>query len=90
MNATLTDKPFEELAYRESDGIEVSLLWTPADDSVSVLVTDARSDDAFEIAVAPEAALDAFEHPFAYAAAAESGRGTTSRSCRSRQSAFPC
>ena len=69
MHATLTDKLFEELAYRENDGIEVSLVWNRADDSVAVLVTDARSEEAFEVAVMPELALDAFEHPFAYAAA---------------------
>ena len=87
MHATLTDKLFEELAYRENDGIEVSLVWNRADDSVAVLVTDARSEEAFEIAVAPEAALDAFEHPFAYAAAAECGACTTYAHRRNRQGA---
>ena len=33
----------EELDYRESDGIEVSLLWSRADGSVAIAVRDARS-----------------------------------------------
>jgi hypothetical protein len=87
MNTTLDDKLFAELAYRENDGIEVSLLWNRADDSVSVVVTDARNEEAFEFAAAPEAALDAFEHPFAYAPAAERGACATPAHRRNRQGA---
>jgi len=87
MNATLDDKLFAELDYRENDGIEVSLLWNRADDSVSVFVTDARSQDAFELTAAPEAALDAFKHPFAYAATAECRVCPTSAHRRKRQGA---
>jgi hypothetical protein len=57
-----------ELAARESDGIQVLLLWRPEDDAITVEVEDARIGDGFQIAVAPERALDAFYHPFAYAA----------------------
>jgi hypothetical protein len=58
---------FQELDYRESNGIQVSLLWNRSDNSVSVAVFDVRSDETFEIAVAADFALDAFHHPFAYA-----------------------
>lgn len=60
---------FRELAYRESEGIEVSLLWDPADNSVSVFVSDTRAGGAFELAVEGESPLEVFNHPYAYAAA---------------------
>ncbi|MFL6010151.1 MAG: hypothetical protein ACJ734_00010 [Gaiellaceae bacterium] len=57
-----------ELAARESDGLEVVLLWHPRENALTVAVEDARVGDRFELAVTPERALDAFYHPFAYAA----------------------
>jgi len=57
-----------ELAARESDGINVVLLWHPDENALTVSVEDAHLGDRFQIAVAPERALDAFYHPFAYAA----------------------
>jgi hypothetical protein len=57
-----------ELAVRESDGINVVLLWHPSSDAVTVSVEDARVSECFQLAVAPNRALDAFYHPFAYAA----------------------
>lgn len=59
----------EELDYRESDGIEVSLLWSRADGGLAVAVRDARRGEQFEFPAKPERAGDAFQHPFAYAAA---------------------
>lgn len=60
-------QPFEELDYRESDGIEVSLLWNRSGGELSVFVTDKRTEDAFEFPVTAAEAQDAFVHPFAYA-----------------------
>lgn len=57
-----------ELAARQSDGVEVRLLWDAASDSVSVVVADVREGASFEVPVAPEHALDAFNHPYGYAA----------------------
>ena len=57
-----------ELAARESDGINVALLWHPGENALTVSVEDARVGDRFQIEVAPDRALDAFYHPFAYAA----------------------
>jgi hypothetical protein len=57
-----------ELAARDSDGIQVLLLWHPRENALTVSVEDARVGDRFHLAVAPERALDAFYHPFAYAA----------------------
>jgi hypothetical protein len=58
---------FEELDFREGDGLEVSLLWNREADSLSVLVVDARTDESFELDVTSRTALDVFRHPFAYA-----------------------
>jgi hypothetical protein len=59
---------FEEMDYRESDGIEVSLLWNRRDNRVSVFVVDTKADISFEVPVDGRDALNAFQHPFAYAA----------------------
>ena len=56
-----------ELAYRSTNGIDVFLLWCPADDSLAVVVIDENAD-SFELVVAPSEALDVFEHPYAHAA----------------------
>jgi hypothetical protein len=69
MPATITRQTsLRELSYREGDGIQVWLLWSPATDEVSVLVTDTRTEESFELDVPPANALEVFEHPFAYAA----------------------
>ena len=57
-----------ELAAREGDGIQVTLLWHPCENALTVSVEDARVGDRFQLAVAPDRALDAFYHPFAHAA----------------------
>jgi hypothetical protein len=63
---------FRELAQRSGDGLEVSLLWYPCDDALSVRVLDTRSGDSFEVPVGDARPLDVFEHPFAYLARYES------------------
>lgn len=57
-----------ELAVRAHDGLEVSLVWSRADGSLAVIVSDLGTGDSFELAAPPESALDVFHHPFAYAA----------------------
>jgi hypothetical protein len=51
-----------ELAHRTSDGIEVTLFWTKATNTVAVAVLDTRSGEALEFDVSGSAALDAFNH----------------------------
>jgi hypothetical protein len=63
-----------ELAYRESDGIEVALLWRRADDRLTVTVFDWRSDEQFELEAPRDRALDVFYHPFAYLRPAARGQ----------------
>jgi hypothetical protein len=57
-----------ELAHRTGDGIEVTLFWTKATNTVSITVLDTRSGEALEFDVDGSTALDAFNHPYAYAA----------------------
>jgi len=65
-DTTVTGR-FEELDYRESDGIQVSLLWSRATNALSVVVIDTKTDEQLEFSVEPARARDAFRHPFAYA-----------------------
>ena len=57
-----------ELASREGHGIQVTLLWHPNENALTVSVEDTRVGHGFQLAVAPDRALDAFYHPYAYAA----------------------
>jgi len=63
----MTTTNLRELATRENDGVEVSLYWNPAENSIYVLVSDEKTGDRFEIDVGSRSALDVFNHPFAYA-----------------------
>jgi hypothetical protein len=57
------------LAERTNAGIQVTLLWAEATNTVAVLVRHDGTDDQFELSVEPGAdALDTFEHPYAHAA----------------------
>jgi hypothetical protein len=65
---TVTTLPVRrELAHRYSNGIDVTLSWSPGDDVLLVTVCDEAGDD-FELVVESHEALDVFEHPYAYAA----------------------
>jgi len=61
-----------DLASRNAAGIEVSLLWRRATNTVSVYAVDEREGTAVEFAVDACDAMDAFWHPFAYAPASPS------------------
>jgi hypothetical protein len=69
MNGTEThhETVYVELSQRESDGIEVRLLWERGTDHLVVVVHNARSEEAIEVTARPDNALDVFRHPFAYA-----------------------
>ena len=57
-----------ELAYRENDGLAVSLIWNPRNDALTVTVLDGHTGEALEIPVVDANPLEVFNHPFAYAA----------------------
>ena len=65
MQATAT---YKELAHRAGDGVEVSLLWSPSDGRLTVVVDDAKAHERFALDAPPEEALDVFYHPYAYGA----------------------
>jgi hypothetical protein len=56
-----------KLAYRESQGLHVTLLWHPDDDALTVLVVDTRSGRSFVLAAERDRVLDVFNHPCAHA-----------------------
>jgi hypothetical protein len=58
----------KELAFRESNGVAVTLYWQSATNRVSVTVYDAGNDELFELDADPAEALDLFHHPYAHAA----------------------
>jgi hypothetical protein len=58
----------KELAYRENDGIAVTLWWHSGSNRLSVAVHDWRKGDWFELDADAANALDVFDHPYAYAA----------------------
>jgi hypothetical protein len=58
-----------ELNYRNSNGIEVFLLWDMLSDETFVSVSDSASGSEEMFPVAPENAADAFHHPYAYLSA---------------------
>ena len=62
-----TDISIRELDHRTGDGIDVTLLWYPDTERVSVAVVDVRTGEAFELTVPGSDALEAFKHPYAYA-----------------------
>ncbi|MCP9485550.1 MAG: hypothetical protein MSC30_06795 [Gaiellaceae bacterium MAG52_C11] len=65
--ATTTRERTRELAYRESDGVHVTLFWREADDGLVVIVVDERMGTAFSLEPERDQALAVFNHPFAYA-----------------------
>ena len=63
-----TTRTRTELAHREGDGVDVTLLWVRADreDQALVCVYDRREGAYFEIPTERYLALDVYYHPFAY------------------------
>ena len=57
----------KELAYRNQNGLQVTLLWDSRSNQVSVEVIDQLDGSEFRLPVAGHVALDAFHHPYAFA-----------------------
>jgi hypothetical protein len=55
----------KELAYRESDGVAVSLRWNRETGDIRVLVVDSELG-SFVVPAAPDQALQVFHHPYAH------------------------
>jgi hypothetical protein len=86
MSASRQHDTWSELAVRENDGLEVSLLWSRATDRVCVVIVDQMFKEELQVDVPATCALDAYYHPFAYAAgrALEPTCATSDPSTRSR------
>ena len=57
----------KELAYRNQNGLQVTLFWDSRSNEVSVEVIDRLDDSGFRFPIAGQLALEAFRHPYAYA-----------------------
>lgn len=55
-----------ELAHRSDDGLEVTLLWHPARDELTVCGSDYRTGGRFEIRSERHLALEVYYHPYCY------------------------
>ena len=75
---------WSELAFRENDGLAVSLLWSRAGGRIKVAVVDSHLDEQFEFHVPGADALAAFHHPFAYATGLGASFGDTGSRRRPR------
>ena len=64
---TMLAEQARELAYRMTDGVEVTLLWSEHDGRLTVTIFDDRTGEFFELEAPREKALDVFYHPFSYA-----------------------
>lgn len=65
--STTTDTYLRELDQRQTDGIDVRLVWNSATNRVTVSVHDTKLGESFQLDVDGAEALDAFNHPYAYA-----------------------
>ena len=68
----------KELAHRAHDGLEVTLLWDPRSNEVSIDVVDERIGSSYSLPVPAGSALDAFNHPYVYAPPWIDSRAATS------------
>ena len=60
------DPGTRELAHRSSYGLEVTMLWHPARDEVTVCGSDHRTGARFEIRPQRHLALEVYYHPYRY------------------------
>ena len=80
---TLTTILRRELAHRASDGLEITLYWSPDENATSVEVYHRATGETIGFPVAADRALDAFHHPFAHLAE-QSAVHTTSATASDR------
>ena len=64
--------PRQELAFRTSGGLEITLYWDAEEQTASVEVHQPATQETIAFTVPDQDALDAFHHPFAHL-----GRATT-------------
>jgi hypothetical protein len=62
----ITELGVRELDHRNSDGIDVRLLWNSRTNLVSIAVEDERTGEAFVLDVPSADAREAFNHPYSF------------------------
>jgi hypothetical protein len=55
-----------ELAHRETTHLQVSLLWHPTNNLLTLRLVEVGTGREYTFCIKPEKALDAFNHPYAY------------------------
>jgi hypothetical protein len=60
------DRGPRELAHRSNDGLDVTLLWHPARDELTVCASDYRTGVRFEVRPEHHQALEVYYHPYCY------------------------
>ncbi len=66
IDTTAIFTPLRELAHRNTDGIDVTLMWDPVDDRAFVAVVDMTNGVVFDIEVGDESPMQVYNHPYAY------------------------
>jgi hypothetical protein len=69
MSGVSPNVPIVDLADRQTEDLDVVLMWSRNSGRLSVNVTHRRSGRTARIDAAPAQALDVFAHPLAYARA---------------------
>jgi len=67
MSQLAATETIAELAYRESNGITISLQWSRRSNRLRVVVEDSQRGESFTLPARPDNALEVFHHPYAYA-----------------------
>jgi hypothetical protein len=65
-SSLVNDPRTRELADRFNDGLEVTLLWHPAQDELTVYARDHRTGARFEIRPERHLALEVYYHPYCH------------------------
>ena len=65
-NAISISAPRQELAFRSSGGLEITLYWDADEQTTSVEIHQPATQETIALTVPHEDALDAFYHPFAH------------------------
>jgi hypothetical protein len=61
-----TDPAPRELAHRSNDGLDVTLVWHPARDELTVCGSDQRTGARFKVRPERHLALEVYYHPYCY------------------------
>ena len=66
-----------ELAHRQTQDIDVRLMWHPADDGCTVVVESRADGTQVALDVGDRPALAVYRHPFAYAVSPDDSQAPT-------------